>query len=295
MQHPSFIVVTGRSGAGKSTALAAFEDAGFYCVDNMPVTLLPQFIDRPPASPPDTPGFAFGMDLRQRNLLDDYEAIFKAFAAQGRRLTIVFLDASDETLLRRYSQARRHHPLAYRHPSLSEAIAAENTLLAALKAAADHVIDTTHLNVHQLKFTIFGITRADDAAGDAPVMNTSISIKSFGFKYGVPLDVDLIVDVRFITNPYFVPELRPLDGESEKIRHFVLHKAETRLFLQKYLDLLDYLIPLYEKEGKAYLTVAVGCTGGRHRSVVVAREIFTHIRKNRSQVSLTHRDIGHTS
>jgi UPF0042 nucleotide-binding protein len=295
MQQPPFYVVTGRSGAGKSTALAAFEDAGYYCVDNMPVTLMPQFIASPPASQPGTHGFAFGLDLRQKSFLDTYGAIFDTLANQGHRPVIVFLDASEETLLRRYSQARRHHPLAFGHTDLSEAIAAEKKLLAPLKSDAQHVIDTTRLNVHQLKFTIFGITRADASAADAPSMDTSISIKSFGFKYGLPLDVDLIVDVRFITNPYFVPELRHLDGETENIRNFVLQKDETRLFLQKYLDLLDYLIPLYEKEGKAYLTVAVGCTGGRHRSVVVAREIYTHIRKNRAQVSLTHRDIGHSS
>jgi len=290
MDQPSYFVVTGRSGAGKSTVMAAFEDAGFYSVDNMPLALLPQFLAQPPESRPDTPGYAFGMDLRQKGFLSTYTKILADLAAQGYRLEILFLDAGDETLLRRYSQARRHHPLGYRYANLSEAIAAEKKLLAPLKAAADQVIDTTRLNVHQLKFTIFGITQAD-----APAMDTSISIKSFGFKYGVPLDVDLIIDVRFITNPYFVPELRPLDGETEKIRTFVLQKKETHLFLEKYLDLLDYLIPLYEKEGKAYLTVAVGCTGGRHRSVVVAREIYAHIRKSRIQVSLTHRDIGHTS
>jgi UPF0042 nucleotide-binding protein len=290
MDQPLLFVVTGRSGAGKSTAMAAFEDAGFYSVDNMPLALLPQFLAQPPDSRADTPGYAFGMDLRQKGFLGTYADIFADLADQGYRLEILFLDASDETLLRRYSQARRHHPLGYRSANLSEAIAAEKQLLAPLKSTADQVIDTTRLNVHQLKFTIFGMVQAD-----APTMDTSISIKSFGFKYGVPLDVDLIIDVRFITNPYFVPELRPLDGETEKIRAFVLQKEETHLFLQKYLDLLDYLIPLYEKEGKAYLTVAVGCTGGRHRSVVVAREIYAHIRQSRIKVSLTHRDIGHTS
>jgi RNase adapter protein RapZ len=289
MQQPSFFVVTGRSGAGKSTVMAAFEDAGFYCVDNMPVFLLPRFIAQPPDTRPDTPGYVFCMDLRQKNFLKEYSAIFAAVADQGTRLTVLFLDANQDTLLRRYSQARRHHPLAYRHPRLDDAIAAEKKLLAPLKSVADRVIDTTRLTVHQLKFTIFGLTQAD-----GPALNTSINVKSFGFKYGVPLDVDLVIDVRFITNPYFVPELCPLHGETEKIRHFVLQKEESRLFLQKYLDLLDYLIPLYEKEGKAYLTIAVGCTGGRHRSVVVAREIYTHIRRSRSQVSLTHRDIGHT-
>ncbi|MDJ0783842.1 MAG: RNase adapter RapZ [Desulfosarcinaceae bacterium] len=290
MQRPAIIILTGCSGAGKSTAMAALEDAGFYCVDNMPVGLLPQFMAQPPESRPERPGYAFCMDLRQHRFLEDYAANFSQVVNTGARLTILFLDASQDTLLRRYSQARRHHPLAYRYAELAEAIAAEKILLAPLKAAADHVIDTTTTNVHQLKFAIFGLVQPD-----APALETNISIKSFGFKYGVPVDVDLIIDVRFITNPYFVPELRPLDGESAKIRDFVLKKEETRLFLQKYLDLLDYLIPLYEKEGKAYLTVAVGCTGGRHRSVVVAREIYSHIRRSRTQVSLTHRDIGHAS
>jgi UPF0042 nucleotide-binding protein len=290
MQQPSFFVVTGRSGAGKSTAMAAFEDAGFYCVDNMPVSLLPRFIAQPPENRPDLPGYVFCMDLRQDNFLKEYSATFTKVAGQGTQLVVLFLDADQDTLLRRYSQARRHHPLAHRYPHLDKAIAQEKKILAPIKSTADRVIDTTRLTVHQLRFTIFGIAQAD-----GPALHTSINVKSFGFKFGVPLDVDLIIDVRFITNPYFVPELRPLDGEADKIRRFVLQKEETRLFLQKYLDLLDYLIPLYEKEGKAYLTIAVGCTGGRHRSVVVAREIYAHIGRSRSQVSLTHRDIGHTS
>ena len=287
MDQPSFFVVTGRSGAGKSTAMAAFEDAGYYTIDNMPLSLLPQCLDHPPEARPDTPGYAFGMDLRQKGFVSTYPEIFAKLAQQGHRLQVIYLDASDETLLRRYSQARRHHPLGYRSTNLVEAIAAEKELLAPLKADADQVIDTTQLNVHQLKFAIFGITQAD-----TPAMDTSISIKSFGFKYGIPLDVDLVIDVRFITNPYFVTELRPLHGESEKIRDFVLQKEETGLFLQKYLDLLDYLIPLYEKEGKAYLTVAVGCTGGRHRSVAVARAVSEHIGAPGKRVGLIHRDIG---
>ena len=191
-----------------------------------------------------------------------------------------------KVLLQRYSQTRRHHPAA-RGQSLLEGIRSERKLLGNLKTAADRVIETSGYNIHELKAIV--IDMAKKMTELAPMR---INILSFGYKYGIPHDADLIVDVRFLVNPYFVPELKELDGESRKVKKFVLQNQEARLFLKKYTDLLVYLIPLYEKEGKAYLTIAVGCTGGRHRSVVIARALFDHIHQAGKQIEITHRDIN---
>jgi UPF0042 nucleotide-binding protein len=187
--------------------------------------------------------------------------------------------------VQRYSTTRRQHPLS-QGKGLLEGIEAEKEQLKDLRAAADKIIDTSTYNVHELKANILEFARRS-----RKMVPMRIQVVSFGFKFGVPRDADLIIDVRFLINPYFVPELKPLDGKNRKIRDFVLDHAETRVFLKKYLDLLDYLIPMYEKEGKAYLTIAVGCTGGRHRSVTIAHTIFDHIRKTTEQVEIIHRDI----
>ncbi len=273
------------SGSGKSTALAAFEDAGFYCVDNMPVVMLPRFLEMPGNQHDDMAGMAFGMDLRQNGFLDNYPNIYKKIRQKGFDLDILFLEADEEIILQRYSQTRRHHPVAQGN-SLIESIRAEKILMRGLKRDADHVINTSRLNVHELKVALNGI-----ASRIANLPSMRIHVVSFGFKYGTPADADLIIDVRFLSNPYFIPELKDLDGESTEVKRFVLHNDAAREFLSKYTDLLDYLIPLYEKEGKAYLTVAVGCTGGRHRSVAIARAIYDHIYQTGKNTALTHRDI----
>lgn len=273
------------SGSGKSTALAALEDAGFYCVDNMPVVMLPRFLELPGIQNNDTAGMAFGMDLRQNGFLDNYPNIYKKIRQKGIDLDILFLEADEEIILQRYSQTRRHHPVAQDN-SLLESIRSEKVLMKGLKRDADHVINTSRLNVHELKKTLNDIAKH---IANLPSMH--IHVVSFGFKYGTPADADLIIDVRFLSNPYFVAELKDLDGESTEVKRFVLHNDAARTFLSKYTDLLDYLIPLYEKEGKAYLTVAVGCTGGRHRSVAIARNIYEHIHQAGKNTALTHRDI----
>jgi UPF0042 nucleotide-binding protein len=279
------IIITGLSGSGKSTALAAFEDAGFYCVDNMPVVLLPEFLQLPFTRADEIPGFVFVMDLREKTFLSNHGSIFESIRNSGFGFHILFMEAGEDILIRRYSQTRRHHPVAGKK-SLSEGIRTEKKLLGDLKKIADHVIDTSRYNVHELKALILNI--AQKTIRLAPMR---IQIVSFGFKYGVPQDADLIVDVRFLTNPYFVPELKDLDGEDGAVKNFVLKNREARLFLEKYLDLLAHLIPLYEKEGKAYLTIAVGCTGGRHRSVAVAGALYDRIQTDGKRLELTHRDI----
>jgi len=254
-------------------------------VDNMPVALLPMFLKQPIESAHELAGFAFVMDLREKGFLSKYASIFQSLEKEGYTFEIIFLEADEEVLLRRYSQTRRHHPLS-EGKSLLDGIRAEQRELKLLREAAHSVIDTSRCNVHELRSIILDIAKKS-----VKLSPMRIHVLSFGFKYGIPQDADATVDVRFLPNPFFVPELQHLDGESEAVKTYVLEKQETRIFLSKYLDLLDYLIPLYEKEGKAYLTIAIGCTGGRHRSVVIARVIFEHIRALGKTIDILHRDI----
>jgi UPF0042 nucleotide-binding protein len=278
-------IITGLSGSGKSTALAALEDAGFYCVDNMPVDLLPIFMNLLMERDSDISGIALVMDLRGQGFITKYKSVFNELKLKGYRLEILFFEAEEETLLQRYSTTRRQHPLAV-GKSLREGIRIEKKQLEDLRSTADELIDTSRCSVHNLKSKILEIVKRSKK-----LVPMRIAVLSFGFKYGIPYDADLIMDVRFLVNPYFIPELKDLDGEAPEIKTFVLEEDTTRTFLDKYLDLLDYLIPLYEKEGKAYLTIAIGCTGGRHRSVTIARKLFEHIRATGKSVELNHRDL----
>ncbi|RPJ81700.1 MAG: RNase adapter RapZ [Deltaproteobacteria bacterium] len=279
-------IISGLSGSGKSTAIAAFEDAGFYCVDNMPVSLLPQFIDLPLYHSPDIPGFVFGMDLRDKEFILKYQKVVQKLNSDGYKLRILFLEANDEILRRRYSQTRRHHPLSS-HKTIMDGIRDERNQLKILRKQAHKIIDTSALNVHELKSIIFKYVREN-----ITINTMQTHIMSFGFKQGIPNDSDLIIDVRFLKNPYFIPELKPYDGENKAVQDFVLNTEEAETFLKKYMDLLDYLLPLYEKEGKAYLTIAFGCTGGRHRSVAIAKKVYEHLSLQGKQVAITHRDKG---
>jgi len=280
------IIITGLSGSGKSTAIAAFEDAGFYCVDNMPVALLPKFLKLPIKSSDEIAGLAFVMDLREKGFLSKYKSVFDSIRQTGCYFEILFLEADEEILLQRFSQTRRHHPLSHSN-TLIENIRIEKEHLKDLKTSADRIINTSRYNVHELKSII-----SDIAHKSKSISPMRMHVLSFGYKFGIPIDADLIIDVRFLANPYFKPDLRDLDGENEKVRNFVLKNRKTKTFLKKYIDLLDYLIPLYEKEGKAYLTIAVGCTGGRHRSVPIARTVFEYFKKSGIQTVISHRDIA---
>ncbi len=286
MKDLKIFIITGLSGSGKSTAIAAFEDAGFYCVDNMPVALLTKFLKLPIKSSGEIAGLAFVMDLREKGFLSKYKSVFDSIRQTGCYFEILFLEADEEILLQRFSQTRRHHPLSHGN-TLIENIRIEKEQLKDLKTCADRIINTSRYNVHELKSII-----SDIAHKSKNISPMRMHVLSFGYKFGIPIDADLIIDVRFLANPYFKPELRDLDGENEKVRNFVLKNRKTKTFLKKYIDLLDYLIPLYEKEGKAYLTIAVGCTGGRHRSVPIARTIFEYFKKSGIQAGISHRDIG---
>jgi UPF0042 nucleotide-binding protein len=289
VEDKKIFIITGQSGSGKSTAMRAFEDSGYYCVDNMPVALLPKFLELPMAEAPEIAGLAFVMDVREKQFIRSFREVFDALRKKGYRFSILYLEADDEVLIRRFSETRRQHPLreGMTETTLDASIREEKKQLAALRTAADETINTSHCNVHRLRAIIRDIIR------EAPdTMPLRVHVRSFGFKYGIPKDADLIIDVRFLPNPYFDPALRPLTGLDAAVATFILGHAETQGFMERYIALLDYLIPLYEKEGKTYLTIAVGCTGGRHRSVAIAEAISHHLRKPEKTVDITHRDIG---
>jgi UPF0042 nucleotide-binding protein len=285
LKERKIVIISGLSGSGKSTAIKALEDVGFFCVDNLPVVLLPKFLELRTGVDSEIFKIALVMDIREKEFISMYPGVLDSLNTQGYQFEVLFLEASDETLQRRYSQTRMHHPLG-KGRTLLDAILEEREQLKGLKEIADKVIDTSHYNVHELKAVI--VSHASKAVREG---HMEVHVLSFGYKYGLPHDADLVIDVRFLPNPYFVSELEGLDGTAPEVQAFVKKWEETRAFLKKYLDLLDYLIPLYEKEGKSYLTVAVGCTGGRHRSVVVSNEICEYLGKRFGPVRLVHRDI----
>jgi len=279
------VVITGISGSGKSTALRSFEDMGYFCVDNLPIALLPQFLALFEQGTRDSVKVALVMDLREQAFVKGYHSIFQQIRAEGFHMELLFLDAKDDILVRRYSQTRRHHPLQQSGDILS-AIHMEREQLAALRESADRVLDTSELNVHQLRQAIFQLygQRED-------LKRFVIQIVSFGFKYGVPADANLVFDVRFLVNPYFEPDLKPLDGRHEAIQRFLFSNSNTQAFLRICEQMLGFLVPQYKAEGKSYLVIAFGCTGGFHRSVAIAEHLENFLRSPEQEVIVSHRDI----
>jgi len=279
------VIITGMSGSGKSTALRAFEDMGYYCVDNLPIALLPDFLSLTENSTEIPTRVALVMDVREKGFLDQYGSIFSQVKNQGFHLEILFLDASDNILVQRFSQTRRKHPLQQKGDIL-EAISQERRRLRGLREFADNYIDTSNRNVHQLRQIVL-----DMYSFREDLTRPLIHVISFGFKYGVPADASLVLDVRFLPNPYFVPELRPLSGLDQRIYDFVHHKEQTKAFLKHLEAMFSFLIPQYRAEGKVYLVVGIGCTGGRHRSVAIARWLGEMFTRNGEEVIVTHRDL----
>ncbi len=271
--RPTVVVVTGLSGAGKSQVLHALEDLGFFCVDNLPTLLAPQAVAL--CERGGMTRVALGIDVRVRAFLGEAGSVLQLLEAGGQRdLQVLFLDASDETLLRRFSETRRPHPLSAQSGhegalAVLDGVRLERERLAPLRASATRVIDTTNTSVHDLRRML--LEHFGPASGGAPRMVTRVL--SFGFKYGTPVDADVVLDVRFLDNPYFVPELKALTGLDPAVARYVLAAPETREFLRRTRDLLEYVMPKYEREGKSYLTIAIGCTGGRHRSVAIAEAL----------------------
>ena len=244
MKEKNVIIITGFSGSGKSTALSTFEDAGFHCIDNMPIQLVSEFLTSDQTTSRKVAGWAFGMDLRDNRFLSGHADLCHILQDNGYRTNTLFLDTDEKVLIQRFSQTRRRHPLG-EGGSLVEAIRKEKKLLSPLRTQADHLIDTTHFSVHELKFAILNIARQYTAT---PEM--SINVVSFGFKRGTPPNADMIIDVRFLPNPYFVQDLKTKSGETKEVQAYVLDATETGLFLTKYLDLLDYLVPRYNTSKK---------------------------------------------
>ena len=279
------VVITGMSGSGKSTAVRALEDEGFYCIDNLPVRLFRQFIELIEKSGENFKGVVLVTDIRGRDLSTGILESFIELRGAGYSLDLIFFDSSDEVLIRRFSETRRRHP-ADEHCTVPEGIRIERERLATLRQNATLLIDTSEFTVHQLKEQVIRIIRGEKAGG-----HFTVEVVSFGFRYGVPLDANMVMDVRFLPNPHFVPELRSGTGLDEDVRRFVLEKPETAEFKKLFGSMLDFLLPAYSREGKSYLTIAVGCTGGRHRSVAIVEETAQILRSKGISVRCTHRDI----
>ena len=285
MKNIRVVIITGLSGSGKSTVLKAMEDIGFFCVDNLPIVLLPKFLEIRSDAASEISKIALVMDLRERTFIEKYVQVISRLKRKGYRIEILFLEASDEVLLQRFSVTRRSHPLS-EDRTIPESIQLERETLSSLKDMASDVIDTSLSNVHQLKDIIYQryLTTLQGK-------RITINLISFGYKYGLPHDADIVMDVRFIPNPYFVKDLKEYDGNDPQVEEYVLQWKETRAFLEELYRLSSLLTPLYEKEGKAYLNIAMGCTGGRHRSVVIANQLKKHFSERGFRININHRDI----
>jgi UPF0042 nucleotide-binding protein len=285
MNDLKFVIITGLSGAGKTLAMRVFEDYGYFCVDNLPPALIPTFIELCRQSIKRINKIALVIDIRGGGFFDKLFESLKEMIDSGFDYEILFLEASDEVLIKRYKESRRRHPLAF-EGRIIEGISSEREKMAKLREAADYIIDTSFKTPSELKEEI--VLRFIEREKEERLL---INLVSFGFKQGIPLDADLIFDVRFIPNPYYIDELRPYSGEDQKVKDFVMKWPESRQFLKKLLDMIQYLIPYYIREGKTQLIIGIGCTGGRHRSVAFTDEIAAKLKAHRHRVVIDHRDI----
>lgn len=278
------VIITGVSGSGMSSALKAFEDLGYFCIDNLPIQMIPTFVDLLQRSGEARSRTALVVDIREGAFLDEFPQIYSRLKDEGAQVTILFLEANDESLQRRFSETRRPHPLEA--GGVIEGIEAERAALEPIRKLATEIIDTTGHTVHSLRRLV--IDRFSRAAEPRQMV---VRVLSFGFKRGLPPELDLLFDVRFLPNPFFIAELKPLSGESPAVVKFLKAQPEVSEALEKFADLLRYLIPRYEREGKSYVTVGVGCTGGRHRSVAVANLLADRLSADGIEVKVSHRDI----
>lgn len=286
MNRMRLVVVTGLSGSGRSATLKAFEDMGFTCVDNLPLSLFPAFVEYAQGSE-EVFRAAIGIDIREKGFPDRFPALYGELKSSGCIIEMLFLDASDQAIVRRFSETRRPHPLARGTTPLLEGIRRERTVLAEVRKLADRIIDTSDYTVHDLRQTIERLYVADDAG--RPMV---ITLVTFGYKYGIPYDLDLLFDLRFLPNPHFVPELRAHTGEDPRVREYIMTPPDSAEFLTRLQGFIEYLLPRYRSEGKSYLTIGFGCTGGRHRSVAVSLMIAESLRQSGYDVIVKHRDRG---
>jgi len=290
MKNTPLLIVSGLSGAGKSHVIKALEDSGFYCIDNLPVPLLQKFIELCNQPGGKIEKAVLGIDIREREFLGEFLSFYDALRSEGYPITLLFVEARDEVVLRRFSETRRPHPLVPpdRSGSVLDGIRREREWMAALRQRADRILDTSDFQVHQLKEVI---GRDYGVAIDGRL---HVTLVAFGYKFGLPLELDLLFDVRFLNNPHFDPTLKHLTGEDSRVMESVLSSSSSGAFLEKVYALIDFLIPRYEKEGKSYLTIGIGCTGGRHRSVTIARVLAEHIQAGGHGARCQYRDIART-
>jgi len=291
MAAPHFLIVTGLSGAGKTQANHFLEDFGYFCVDNLPPALIPTFAQLCASATNPVQRAALGIDIRGGEFFDDLSKALDELKGMGYSHRILFLDAEDETLVNRYKETRRRHPLSATHGDLLPAIQAERTMLAEVRECADLIINTTNESVWRLRDELANRFLRDEA--DQPQM--LIKVESFGFKYGLPMDADLVFDVRFLVNPNYEPELKALDGTLPAVRKYVMGDSRTPVYLDRLFSLMEFSVPHFVAEGKAYLSIAIGCTGGRHRSVAVAVALAQFLNDKGHSARVVHRDLDRNS
>ena len=279
---PLVVIITGLSGSGKTVALRALEDAGFFCVDNLPVALIESFISEVSGNAR-IKKIGIGIDIREKGFLSEVDHVLKALK-QKHRSEVLFLEAEQEVLLRRFKETRRPHPI---EGNIEDALKIEKEILSALKEAADRIIDTSSFTPHQLRRMITGLYSIS-----AGKKNMTLVLISFGFKFGQPQNIDLLFDVRFLPNPHFVPELKPLRGTDKKVADFVLKNKTTNTYVSKIKDLIDFVIPHYIKEGRSYVTIGIGCTGGNHRSPAIVEKLKRSLKRHPVELSIVHRDLN---
>jgi len=280
------IVITGLSGAGRTQSMQSLEDRGFFCVDNLPPTFLVKFAELCAQSRGKVSKAAIVCDLRGGEFFSSLSEALDNLEKEGFNLEVLFLDASDETLIRRYKESRRRHPLSP-HGRVLDGIQAERQQLEELRIRADYIIDTTELSSQELRSQVSELFCKAQGLGQM-----AVSVVSFGFKYGSPMDADLVMDVRFLPNPFYVEALRPLTGEHTLVQDYVFGNAIAQEFMKKYLELLEYILPFYVEEGKNHLVIGIGCTGGQHRSVAIAERVGQFLKERNYAISVKHRDVA---
>jgi len=287
IRHPiRVVVISGLSGSGKSTAIRALEDIGFFCIDNLPVVLLPKLVELFPSSGDEIEQVALVVDARESRFLDQFQENIDRIRSEGGRVEVLFLECSDRILIRRYNETRRRHPLSP-GGSVEEGIQRERNLLQSLRESADQVFDTSDLNPHQLRQMV-----QEHYTRIQPGHEMNLLLLSFGFKNGIPAQADLVFDARFLPNPYFVADLKGKDGTDPQVASYVLDDDNARMFLDRIVGFIADFRPLYDREGKSYLTIGIGCTGGRHRSVALVEEIHRRLDPAAGPVVVRHRDMG---
>ncbi|HWR38782.1 MAG TPA: RNase adapter RapZ [Patescibacteria group bacterium] len=289
MEEFRLVIITGMSGAGKTQVVRCLEDLGYFCVDNLPPALIPKFAELCSQSDGKVSRIALVVDIRGGEFFDTLVHVLEEMEKQGYVYEVVFLEASDATLIRRYKETRRRHPLAP-NSRISDGISSERDRLEHIRGRATHIIDTSELSTTALREKITGLF-----SGEREQARMTITVVSFGFKYGMPLDADMVFDVRFLPNPFYVESLRHHSGQEEAVAEYIWKWPVTRHFMEKLTNLVDFLVPLFIKEGKSQLVIAVGCTGGMHRSVFVAEKVFEGLRSKGYKVNVEHRDVRHNN